>query len=239
MADSFRIGAAAYPHIGADCHLVDGERFTKFMSLLGDGVTPDERLELGTSSPTHDARCDRRRQPALQRHMAILGNTGAGKSWTVALLLERAARLQHVNIIVLDMHGEYGRLPARPMASRRSCAGCGSPVPADLLFAGEDVLHLPFWLLELDELLSLIVNESDPHVADHKLCLTDRVQTLKRSALAEMGHSEAVATATADSPVPYTLEDLIRWLKADDTEIIVRQPSGRVDPGPFAASSAA
>ncbi len=230
---SFRIGAAAYPHIGADCHLIDGERFTAFMSLLGEDVNADERLVLGNFVADRDAPAIADGNRLLQRHMAILGNTGAGKSWTVALLLERAARLRYVNMIVLDMHGEY-----TPLAS--TTAGCEPVVrgmriagPADLLFAGADVLHVPYWLLELDELLSLVVNEGDPYTADHRLALTDRVQTLKRSALAEMGHSEAVATATADSPVPYDLDDLLRWLKADDVEIIVRQPSGRVDPGPF------
>ncbi|MGO9901327.1 MAG: ATP-binding protein [Solirubrobacteraceae bacterium] len=233
-AGSFRIGAAAYPHIGADCHLIEGERFTAFMSLLGEGVKEDERLVLGSFVADRDAVAIADGNRLLQRHMAILGNTGAGKSWTVALLLERAARLEHVNMIVLDVHGEYG-----PLA--RATDGCEAVVralriagPADLLFAGEDVVHLPFWLLELDELLSLVVNENDRSYADQKLCLTDRVQTLKRSALSEMGHSEAVATATADSPVPYQLEDLLRWLRNDDLEIIVRQPSGRVDPGPFA-----
>jgi hypothetical protein len=106
----FRIGAAAYPHIGVDCHLVDGERFTKFMSLLGEGVNADERLVLGSFVADRDAIAIADGNRLLQRHMAILGNTGAGKSWTVALLLERAARLQHVNMIVLDMHGEYGPL---------------------------------------------------------------------------------------------------------------------------------
>ena len=230
---SFRIGAAAYPRIGAECHLVDGERFTAFMSLLGADVAEDERLVLGSFVGGRDAVAIADGNRLLQRHMAILGNTGAGKSWTVALLLERAARLQNVNMIVLDMHGEYGPLALGDDDGDPIVRGLRIAGPGDLLFAGEDVLHLPFWLLELDELLSLVINESDPHVADHKLCLGDRVQTLKRSMLSELGHSDAVATATADSPVPYLLEDLLRWLHADDVEIIVRQPSGRVDPGPY------
>jgi DNA helicase HerA-like ATPase len=42
-----------------------------------------------------------------------------------------------------------------------------------------------------------------------------------------------VATATADSPVPYHLQHLIDWLARDEVDKIIRQPSGRVDPGPF------
>jgi uncharacterized protein len=230
---SFRPGTSAYPAIGGDCHLIDGDRFSAFMSLLGEDVPFGERLVLGhyVQDSTATAIADGNRM--LQRHMAILGNTGAGKSWTVGLLLERAARLSHANIVVFDMHGEYGPLGSdedghEPVVRALRIAG-----PGDLLFVAEEVIHLPFWLLQLDELLSLIINEGDPFAADQRLCLTDRIQTLKRSALAEMGRAEAVATATVDSPVPFRLDDLIRWLKADDVEVIIRQPSGRVDPGPY------
>jgi uncharacterized protein len=230
---SFRVGAAAYPTIGGDCYLIDGERFHDFMSLLGSDVPPEERLVLGHFIADEGSTAIADGNRLFQRHLAILGNSGAGKSWTVGLLLERASKLQHSNVVVLDMHGEYSPL-GRPTDERDPVVrGMRIAGPGDLLYAGADVLHLPFWLLELEELLSLVVNEGDANSADHKLCLTDRVQTLKRSALAEMGRGDAVATATVDSPVPYKLDDLIRWLKADDVEIIVRQPSGRVDPGPY------
>ena len=230
---SFRVGAAAYPNIGASCHLVEGERFERFMALLGADVAPDERLVLGHFVADEKSTAVADGNKLFQRHLAILGNSGAGKSWTVGLLLERASKLSHANVIVLDMHGEYAPLGEAADDREPAVRGMRIAGPGDLLYAGADVLHLPYWLLELDELLSLVINEGDPNAADHRLCLTDRVQTLKRSALAELGRGDAVATATADSPVPYKIEELIRWLKTDDTEIIVRQPSGRVDPGPF------
>ena len=46
----------------------------------------------------------------FQRHAALLGSTGSGKSWTVAAILERAARLASANLIVFDLHGEYAQL---------------------------------------------------------------------------------------------------------------------------------
>jgi hypothetical protein len=36
-----------------------------------------------------------------------------------------------------------------------------------------------------------------------------------------------------DSPIPYRLSTLLSWLQSDDTEKIVRQPSGNVEPGPY------
>jgi uncharacterized protein len=151
----------------------------------------------------------------------------------VALLLERAARLQHANVIVFDLHGEYRPLAAPPDGSAPVARSLRIAGPADLLYGGDDTLHVPYWLLELDELLSMVVIESDPNAADQHLCMTDRVQTLKRSALAEMGAIEAISTATADSPIAYRFDQLIDWLARDDVDVIVRQPSGKVDPGPY------
>ena len=46
----------------------------------------------------------------FQRHACIVGNTGSGKSETVAKILEETAKLPSANIIVFDIHGEYGSL---------------------------------------------------------------------------------------------------------------------------------
>lgn len=46
----------------------------------------------------------------FQRHACVLGNTGSGKSETVAKILEEASNLANANIIVFDIHGEYGKL---------------------------------------------------------------------------------------------------------------------------------
>lgn len=46
----------------------------------------------------------------FQRHACIVGNTGSGKSETVARILEEAAGLPGTNIVVFDIHGEYREL---------------------------------------------------------------------------------------------------------------------------------
>src|SRR5208282_2407039 len=38
----------------------------------------------------------------------------------------------------------------------------------------------------------------------------------------------------ADLPVPYRLAHLVEWLERDELDTIVRHPTGRVDPGPYA-----
>ncbi len=45
-----------------------------------------------------------------QRHSCIVGNTGCGKSETVTKIIEETAKLPGTNIVIFDIHGEYGSL---------------------------------------------------------------------------------------------------------------------------------
>ncbi len=46
----------------------------------------------------------------FQRHSCIVGNTGSGKSETLAKILEETSKLPGTNIVLFDIHGEYGKL---------------------------------------------------------------------------------------------------------------------------------
>lgn len=46
----------------------------------------------------------------FQRHACIVGNTGSGKSETVAKIMQEAAMLPDANLVVFDIHGEYSNL---------------------------------------------------------------------------------------------------------------------------------
>ncbi|MQJ17114.1 helicase HerA domain-containing protein, partial [Escherichia coli] len=75
----------------------------------------------------------------FQRHAALLGSTGSGKSFTVASILEQSAQLAHANIVVLDLHGEYSSMK---FASHYRIAGI-----SDIKSKGDGAIFLPFWLL--------------------------------------------------------------------------------------------
>jgi hypothetical protein len=232
LADAFSRGILAYPPIGGDCHLLDGEALEGFMGVIAEEVAADEGLLLGHHSSGHRAIADGNK--LFQRHMALLGSTGAGKSWAVALMLERAARLAHANMIVFDLHGEYWPLTEAHGAYGRIAHGLRIAGPGDQASRDPDLLYLPHWLLEQNELMSLLLDPNDPHASDALFRMTEHVLALKHNSLMDAGRDEALATFTIDSPIPYRLDHLIQLLKRDDTEQILQPPANRLAPGPFA-----
>jgi uncharacterized protein DUF87 len=231
---AFTRGMSAYPHVGGACLLLDGERLRTFMSSLGAEVADEHSLVLGHYAAERGSLAVADGNRLFQRHVALLGSTGAGKSWGVALLLERAAQLPQANLIVFDLHGEYGPLTrpgpdgAPPIARALRIAG-----PADLGRSGPDTLYLPYWLLRREELMTLVLNPQDPFAPDQILRFTEHVQTLKEIALEDAGRRDALDTFTFDSPIPYRLESLLRKLRDDNVERIPRPPGTHVDPGPY------
>jgi DNA helicase HerA-like ATPase len=158
----------------------------------------------------------------FQRHAAILGSTGSGKSCAVSLILERAHARKHVNIVVFDMHGEYsslanppireGRAPHHAIADAFKIAG-----PGDLDSPPENALFLPYWLLNREEMLSMILDRSDQNAPNHAARFTGHVRDLKALTLQTEKRHDIEASFTVDSPIPYKLEELVARLENDDT----------------------
>lgn len=227
---SFKRGADSCPQIDQPCHLIQGTNLTAFMGVLYQDVPADKALRLGhfAIDPTAIAVADGDR--FFQRHAAILGSTGSGKSYTVAALLERANNLGHPNLLLLDMHGEYASLAKEysdGYAQYFKIAG-----PGDLGEPKEYSLFLPFWLLNREEMLSMLLDRSDDNAPNQAMRFTGLVFDKKREALEQGGMEEVLASFTVDSPVPYDLEALLTSLREDDQAMVVGS-SGRDKQGPW------
>ncbi|GFE75098.1 ATP-binding protein [Novosphingobium sp. TCA1] len=213
--DSFKRGADSFPQIDRDCFVIEGGNLQRFMGILGAGFSAEERLKLGTFVADRSAEAIASGDRFFQRHAAILGSTGSGKSWAVALILERAAKLKFPNIVVFDMHGEYEPLTNKAgggFAQRFRIAG-----PGDLADPKDDVLFLPYWLLNRDEMLSMILDRSDQNAPNQASRFTLHVRDLKGATLDSSGKAKVKETFTVDSPIPYAVKDLVSRLKTDNT----------------------
>jgi hypothetical protein len=213
--NTFKRGADSFPQIDRECFVVSGGNLQRFMGILGEEIPEDERLRLGHFVADRSAEAIANGDRFFQRHAAILGSTGSGKSWAVALILERASKLKYPNIIVLDMHGEYAPLAdaaKNGFAKRFRIAG-----PGDLDNPADEVLFLPYWLLNRDEMLSMILDRSDQNAPNQASRFTLHVRTLKQGTLEKQKKEDVKKTFTVDSPIPYEVKDLLKLLSLDNT----------------------
>lgn len=213
--NTFKRGADSFPQIDRECYVVEGANLQRFMGILGADYPPNERLKLGVFVADRTAEAIVSGDKFFQRHAAILGSTGSGKSYAVALILERAAQLKYPNILVFDMHGEYAPLADESkggFATRLRIAG-----PGDLTAPADDVLFLPYWLLNRDEMLSMILDRSDQNAPNQASRFTSHVRMLKEKTLKEEGKNDVAKTFTVDSPIPYAIKALLDILNADNT----------------------
>lgn len=221
----FKRGADSFPQIDRECFILDGGNLQRFMGLLGSDLKEEERLQLGHFVVDRTAIAIASGDKFFQRHASILGSTGSGKSWSVALMLERASRLKFSNLIVLDMHGEYGPLTDKTLGG--FAEGYRIAGPGDLEKADDKVIFLPYWLLNRDEMLSMILDRSDQNAPNQASRFTTHVRDLKENTLVNEKQESVRKTFTVDSPIPYAIQDLVDLLNDDDTKKGVSGSTGK------------
>jgi DNA helicase HerA-like ATPase len=200
-AGQFQRGVAEYPSIG-DAAILLGERELR---LVYGGADVDHAhigdLQQDTSIGVHiDI------DNLVSRHFAVLGATGVGKSSGVAIILQKILDTRpNLRIFLVDPHNEYGR-----------CFGDKAQVltPRNL--------RLPFWLFNFEETIDAFFG-GRPGVEEEIEILSDVIPLAKAAylqykpgATAERSLSKKKdprdAGFTADTPVPYRIEDLINLL---------------------------
>lgn len=215
-ANVFRRGAATFPRLDRAVVIIEGSDLRALMGVLATGIAQEHQLRLGTFLVDEEAAAVIDGDRFFQRHAAVVGSTGAGKSWLVALIAERAAALPHPNLIVLDVHGEYA-----PLVRGENPIGQGLRVagPADLNTLDPAVLFLPYWLLNREEMLALVLDRSDQNAPNQASRFTDLVREL-RGETAQVEAPESADLFTVDSPIPYRIEDLLDRLRRDNEEMV-------------------
>jgi len=92
------------PSPGTKVFVADNERIKKFLSLQSDGLNLG-RLQF------HDVELKVNLSKLLQKHLAIVATSGAGKSYFISVLLEellsRKKEMGQIGVVAIDTHGEY------------------------------------------------------------------------------------------------------------------------------------
>ena len=137
----------------------------------------------------------------VTRHSAVVGTTGAGKSTTVARILESltdSSRYPSARVIVFDIHGEYASA-VRDQARIFRVGGDDA--------SRSEPLYVPYWALSFDELVDLTFGNLPDDAA--RGAVRDMVVSLKRSAL-EIYSRDGIdpADVTVDTPIPFSIHQL-------------------------------
>ncbi|MCR9279334.1 MAG: ATP-binding protein [Pseudomonadaceae bacterium] len=216
------------PEIDANCFAVEGESLTNFMRVIASIAADGEKLSLGHYTLDDKAEAFLNGNKFFQRHAIIVGSTGSGKSWTTARVLECMAGLPNANGIVFDIHGEYRPLKANGIRHLR----IAGPKDLDAKSALKDgVVHLPYWLLAYEAMVSMFVDRSDQNAPNQAMLMSRTIIDAKRDYLTRGKHKEVLDNFTIDSPIPFSIADVIARLEELDSEMI---PGARSEKqGPF------
>lgn len=213
------------PDIDSEGFAIENENLENFMNLLDKKSDSKTSINIGRYTLSDKARAKLNGDKFFQRHAAILGSTGSGKSWTVASLLEKASDLVLPKILVFDLHGEYSSLN---YAKQLRVAG-----PDELETKDENILYLPYWLLNSDELLAMFIDNSE-FTAHNQVAMFQRlVGDEKLKHLQEHDKKEIISSFTIDSPIPFSLDNVIKSLEELDVEMVEGSKAGSLKKGDF------
>jgi DNA helicase HerA-like ATPase len=200
-AGRFERGVTEYPSIG-DAAVLLTERELRLVY----GVADSNHAHIGDLQQSPDIAVHMDIDNMVSRHFAVLGATGVGKSSGIAIILQKIVDTRpNLRIFLVDPHNEYGR-----------CFGDKAQVltPRNL--------RLPFWLFNFEETIDAFFG-ARPGTDEEVEILAD-VIPLAKAAYLQYKPGAAVERSiakrkdprdvgfTADTPVPYRIEDLINLL---------------------------
>jgi len=191
----FQRGINAYPKIGDSAVLMSEAELRVIYGAADSSRAHIGDLQQNTKIGVHINIDD-----LVSRHFAVLGTTGVGKSSAVVILLQQILSTRpNLRIFLVDPHNEY-----------TNCFGDKAQV-----FTPRN-LRLPFWLFNFDEIVEAFLGDRTGLDEEVEI-LSDAIPQAKAAYLQYRGADrqftkkrEGKSTGfTADTPVPYRIEDLI------------------------------
>lgn len=143
----------------------------------------------------------------FNKHIAIVGSTGSGKSHTVASLLQTAIKskddtyegLNNSHIIIFDIHSEYKS--AFPEAN----------------YIDIENLALPYWMLKSEELEELFL---DTEANDHNQKNVFKEAIIKNRKEMFQGDEDKKELIHYDSPLLFKLHSVLDFSKSKNEEMV-------------------
>ena len=192
----FQRGVTDYPAIGDPSALITRDE----LRLIYD-ISSGDTIDIGYLQQDASIGAYVNVDDMLNKHFAILGTTGVGKSSGVALILQQILEARpNLRLFLLDGHNEYGR-----------CFG------ERALVLNPRNLKLPFWLFNFAELVDVFF-AGRPGVEEEVIVLAEVIPQAKSNYTQQYRSGERAVLKrndpkttgyTVDTPVPYRLAGLV------------------------------
>ena len=184
----FRRGVSQLPSLDAVVHQAS-DADTAVVYALDDRSS----VSVGTIHQNHSVLARVSVDDMLGKHFAMLGTTGTGKSCALTLILKRILEQNPgAHILLLDPHSEYGHA----FGDR-----------AEQLTA--NTIRLPYWLCTFEELTEIFFGHDRHDAAVEIILLRELVLAAK---LKFAGNPRNAGWISVDTPVPYTINDIIQQI---------------------------
>lgn len=175
--------------------------------IFEESLIEDRKFSFATLSTDNDIPVPVDGDKFFNKHIAIVGSTGSGKSHSVAKILQNAVKakrgeyqgLNNSHIIIFDIHSEYRT--AFP----------------DAKFIDIDNLVLPYWLLNSDELQELFI---DTEANDHNQRNVFKEAIVESRKKHFSGTQDQKEKIHFDSPIFFEIDEVLKFAKEKNEEMV-------------------
>ena len=201
LGQPFERGISQYPMINDEVYIVTEEDLVNIYGRQ-QGV---EFVSVGTISGAENIPALIDVNKLISRHSAIVGSTGTGKSTTVAGLINTlidSAQFPSSRIILMDIHGEYGKT----FKDRANVFRITPEVGTDKR------LVVPYWAMSFDEFVSFVfgdVQDNDRFPLSELVLALKKLTIEKNPGLFSYLNKDNI---TVDTPIPFSLKRLFLHL---------------------------
>lgn len=185
---------------------VEPAREAEILSIYSQSAEESEKFEFCSLSSNSRIRVPVNGNKFFNKHIAVIGSTGSGKSHTVTKIIQQAVdgknddfELNNSHIIIFDIHSEYKS--AFPNANNLGIA--------DLI--------LPYWLLTSEELEELFI---DTEANDHNQRNVFKEAVVSGRVAMFTGEEKDKSKIHYDSPLMFDINEVLGFASFKNTEVI-------------------
>lgn len=187
--------------------------------IFDDSVDPSKKFTFCTLAANAGISIPVDGNKFFNKHIAVVGSTGAGKSHTISSIVQKAVAakdggysLNNSHVVIFDIHSEYKT--AFPDANFLDIAN----------------LNLPYWLLNSEELEEILLDTGERDNYNQSSVFRNLVTENKRK------HNPAAPSVFYDSPLQFKIQEVLNALYNTKSETINAKNESRymVNDGSYA-----